>query len=143
MNSKPLQVKLYALSNDSALTLALPTAVIKVAAFKSMISTITLTGVAPSDLAFVSILANSTLNSVVFNDTMQATLRVVPKGYHHSSSTSGYLTSGVKSPKTAVTNTSFLAKVPSGMENFTSDYKMKVYSSNYALIMEAVKALER
>ena len=56
-----------------------------------MVKTINITAQNISNMAFVNILVNTTINKIVQNDSLQMTTRILPRGFPRTFNTGGYI----------------------------------------------------
>lgn len=71
---------------------------------------------------------------------MALPVNIVPRGFPRSQDFSGYIGSNVIT-KDNRNNVSFQVNLPRSIEQGSSEYVFKIYSSNFASLVEAIEAL--
>jgi hypothetical protein len=88
----------------------------------------------------VTFFINTTINRTAVNDSLALPVKIIPRGFARSFDISGFIGSSVYSNQTKNSGT-FMLNIPKTIELGSSEFVAKIYSSNYASLVEAVEAL--
>ena len=144
LNSFALSVKVNTGSMVTAgapVGLVLPTASFSVKAKSTLTKTITLKAYnITQGPVFVTIGISASSNNITYTDSLTAQITVLPKGFPRQVNQGGAIGSQVFDNSTP-TATNFTIKIPTSIEAGSANYSVKLFSSNFASLLEAVQAL--
>ncbi|CDW84292.1 a-macroglobulin complement component [Stylonychia lemnae] len=125
---------------DSSLNVTIAKPNVTIESKKSSTVVILIEAKAISDLAQLQILFNGTGNNTNFQDSLKLVTRVVPKGFEREVNKGGYIGSQIFDQSTP-SSISFDLSIPAKLEAGSSKFSLKIFSSSFASLVEAVKAL--
>lgn len=123
------------------ITYTLPAGTFTVRSRTSVTKTITLTAVnITTDTTFVTIGINATANGVKFADSLTMPVKVLPRGFPRQVSNGGSIGSQIFTNDTP-TSANFDVVIPKSIEPGSALFTAKIFSSNFASLLEAIQAL--
>ncbi|CDW79846.1 a-macroglobulin complement component [Stylonychia lemnae] len=140
LNSYKIAGSLSLLKIDSSLNATLPKSIISIDSKKSSSIVFTIKAEKITELAQIQVKFEGTGNNITYSDSLKQVTRVIAKGFPMKVSQGGMIGSQIFDQSTP-SSISFALNVPPKLETSSSNYTLKIFSSSYASLVEAVKAL--
>jgi uncharacterized protein YfaS (alpha-2-macroglobulin family) len=143
LNAFSLNVRIKTDGSPTAgpISYTLPSGTLSVRSKSSVTRTITLTAQnVTATPTFVTIAISAVSNGVTYEDSLSVQVKVLPRGFPRQIAQGGAIGSQMFDTQTP-TSTEFSVDIPATLEPGSAQLSAKIFSSNFASLLEAIQAL--